>query len=766
MTMALNADNRDLITRTALAELDDPAIQAQIVQGILAAGGDPADYVLSRGQFKSWDNPRYNNPRHPLSIDATSDQYRKVAQLIDSTAASDASAPSAPKSGALLDAFGFNPDGSLKSSTAKTKTPGAAQPGALLEAFGHDVNAPEGRPAAAEPMPPGAVDYITIPGSGTKRYVDARGQLLPVPSYQAPNALARAGEFVSELPGRYGAATSEAFQSANALAASGIEDIRARRYFPTMPSADPSTWTGGGLLKTTTGLIGEPFSLLAGAINPAAEEVDKLTGVPGTGEKAAFLLPGPKVLRTTREMAPSVNALNRVVEENLPTVINRLQSNPTLSLMDVSPGVQTRAIGIAKGEPSAGQTQLFETAEQRVNDRRAQTAHAFESTMGPTPNTVELLAQMKADARKVGTEQINPVLQAASPVDVSPVIAAIDAKLKPGITGVAIPGTTVARGPVQDRLAEIRSSLTDGQSVVTDPMRLHEIQSDLGREANDLMMSATGSDKRLGREIVKVQNGIVDQIDAAAGGQYAPARQAYRDEKDIQRAFDKGQTITSGARTGEAGLENRPEAWQEWMSGATPREQEAARLGARVVIDNHIGTIRQAGRAGADIPDAPFTRAKLDMLFGKDETGRLTQLLADEKAKAETNTLLTRQSVTARAQAAQRETAPRVVEPIAVHAQRLLPAAVLEAVQAPFTGLPGLGTLGLMAYGGVRKGAQAVGRARDIASNNAYARIASTTSPEKRHVILNALAARATRVGYDNKFTNALSRMSTLPLPR
>jgi len=255
-------------------------------------------------------------------------------------------------------------------------------------------------------------------------------------------------------------------------------------------------------------------------------------------------------------------------------------------------------------------------------------------------------------------------------------------------------------------------------------------------------------------------------IDEAAGGKYKPGLSAYRDEMHIQEAFDKGMTITSGARTGEAGLENRPEAWAKWVNGASDREIEAARFGARVVIDNHIGTIRQAGRAGADIPDAPFTRSKLEMLFGKKETDRLVGLLADERAKAETNVLLTRQSVTARAQAAQRQTAPREVLSAGEHVQKLMPAAALEIANALTSGIPGLGLATAYGIGGVRKAGQKIGRAHDIATNDAYAHIASTTVGNERNALIAALRSRETPVGEGNKVLNALRMLSVLPFPR
>ena len=71
----------------------------------------------------------------------------------------------------------------------------------------------------------------------------------------------------------------------------------------------------------------------------------------------------------------------------------------------------------------------------------------------------------------------------------------------------------------------------------------HVIQSDLGAEINNLSKSTSGAEKRLIGPLKEVQSGLVDAIDEATGGKYKPARQVYRNEIEVQEAFDKGREL-------------------------------------------------------------------------------------------------------------------------------------------------------------------------------------------------------------------------------
>jgi hypothetical protein len=176
-----------------------------------------------------------------------------------------------------------------------------------------------------------------------------------------------------------------------------------------------------------------------------------------------------------------VNTLVRDIgRENLPAFINRMRANPSLAPMDVAPGVQTRAIGIAKGEPSPGQTHLFDTVAERVRDRREAVRNAYGGTIGEVPNTVELLDKMKADARAVGQQQIEPALKGAGPVDVTPVVKAIDEEVGPYTIRALQKGRQPPQGlnPTQQRLLQLRQELTFRDSKTGNPFPNKDLSSE------------------------------------------------------------------------------------------------------------------------------------------------------------------------------------------------------------------------------------------------------------------------------------------------
>jgi hypothetical protein len=63
---------------------------------------------------------------------------------------------------------------------------------------------------------------------------------------------------------------------------------------------------------------------------------------------------------------------------------------------------------------------------------------AYTAAMGPAPDVVKMVEGLKDRARAAGRKEIQPALENARPVDVSPVISAIDEKLQPGINALLL----------------------------------------------------------------------------------------------------------------------------------------------------------------------------------------------------------------------------------------------------------------------------------------------------------------------------------------
>lgn len=553
---------------------------------------------------------------------------------------------------------------------------------------------------------------------------------------------------------------------------------------------------GMGLLQTLT-------SPLAAVKHVAT----RVTGDKGFGEKAALIPPGALITPLAAKVAPATNALNTMVNDiakggpqAVSDAIVRLKSNPKLAPMDVAPGVETRAMGIATGAPSTGQTTLFDAARRRSGDAPGDVRAAYTDAMGgPAPDVVVMLDTLKRKVSDIGKSQIEPALAATGPVNVTSVINKIDEQLGPRLLRELREGKTpsIEPTPIQKRLIQVREELTyrgpDSQlfpkktEYFLDPTAkpganvadggAHGVQVRLRREAEELTRSADGDKRLLGSSLGDVRGRLVEAIDRAGGGKpdapgaYRQGLTAYREAHDVDRAREMGQSIFSTSHAGKNASDNRPEVFAEWVKNATKEEIEAARIGGRIAIDNHIGFARNAARTGEGVEKPEFVREKLKLLYGEEGAGRLMARLQDTADQARVNANLTANSKTARSRAAQEETKEREVKTVLQNAgdigQRFgLPVALDVAQAASGSGVPGILTAGLVLAGVGKKGAQVIGRAADRSFNKNYAEIASDSSPKMRNALISALEAKAAELSGGQKLTNALvSSARFLPSP-
>ena len=130
-------------------------------------------------------------------------------------------------------------------------------------------------------------------------------------------------------------------------------------------------------------------------------------------------------------------------------------------------------------------TDIYKDAVDNTNS-------AYTAAMGPNPNVPAIVEVLKDNARKTGREAIQPALDKAKPVDVSPVIAAIDKEIAPGIQGLK---SGLPLSPRQEELWRLRNQLSDPETGETlfDAKRLHEIQSRNGDLAYQYQQSADGN---------------------------------------------------------------------------------------------------------------------------------------------------------------------------------------------------------------------------------------------------------------------------------
>lgn len=447
----------------------------------------------------------------------------------------------------------------------------------------------------------------------------------------------RLGNMATSVGKGYLQSVGESAQSATDMMTSGGKNIAQGRLA-----------TGVG--KLGLGAISYPLSLLTGAIHQFVEKpVTELTGSPDIGARAGFTagaaLPVVPTARAISRRMPTNAAVDAITSSvssiELAEGLNRLKSNPRLSIMDVFPSVKQMGQKLILTE-GQHQNKFVKFIEDRIGSRKGAIEDVYESTIGAPPNVLLKLNELKQNIKDAGKE-INPIIETANPVDVTGVISNIDKKLKPGITSVISAGEPLPLGDMKKGLNEIRKYLTNDKTQRIDANSLHDFQSAIRATADKLSNSADGKDRSLAYHLMNVRNDLVSAIENAAPG-YKSKLAKYRDEYQVQDAFDKGYLITKN----RAGVwDDRPEFWEQWIKGASKEEREAAREGARVAFDDTINGTRHNARKGMDIPETPFNRQKIELLFGKKETDEMVSRLRDERSISEVNSDMIKNSQTA-----------------------------------------------------------------------------------------------------------------------
>ena len=548
---------------------------------------------------------------------------------------------------------------------------------------------------------------------------------------------------------------------------SGMEDLTHGNY-----KGAAGNLFGAGI----GGVAAIPSAVLDRLVN---QPVTQLTGNPDIGNRAEFLAglytPGKVGASKVQATVPTNRMINDLVKdigpENVPSVVSRMAQNERLRVSDVAPVVRTTAQGLVDTAQPNAMRAIVESAEKSKAGAKPSVEEAFNEVVGARPNVVKTLEDIKKKATDAGSEIINPAIKAAKPVDTSGVISAIDDVLKPAVAGIKIGETKIAPTALQTRLAVLRHQLTDGESVLTDPQKLHNIQSDLRAEAHNLTTSSDGAQRTLGKQLYDVRNKLVDAIDVAADKKYKPGLAKYRDAKEIDEAFKAGADFNKQG-TGYAGLADHPDVYRNEVANMTKEQLAAHKLGVRLAVDQTINGYRFGARRGTDIGDVPFKQDKLEILFGKKEAGKLMQKLKDERDIAKSNSKWTQGSKTAETRAAQEARKPREVQPLKLTPSlNGLVAPGLAEAAAYMTHVPmGLGTA-LAVASGVGKGVatkltQVAKNKLDLSTNASYARAAGATGPERQALIARLMShpdvLRAAQVGKPNLTQKLLNTGATL----
>lgn len=494
--MDLDPSQRDIIIRTVIGEAaDQPDIgKAAVAHTILnrvnagSYGKTPTDVVLAPKQYEPWET----RAGALATIPRTSKIYQTVGDIVDGAASGDIPDPTQgathfanvktvqdrgnnkamswingmqnvtrigdhafgnadgpPKVMALnaetstpdfLGAFikqktGVEP---VKASSAKDDTPD------YLSSF---VKAKE-QQAPAEAMPPeGYYDgrlHINVapqvPFSTEKGWIQGptanpNPQNSAVPQV-AQDYLGRLNELANQNAGMIG---------------EGATDISQNK-------------TATGVGKIGLGALGYLTSPL-GAID---KPIEKMTGNKEFGEKASLLVPTSGAGKIANAARPTVMAVKDIIkdigQENIPSVISRLESNPNLTLMDVAPAVRGNAAGLATDPRNVpAMTHLNNFQQQRMAGKQGDAVNIFEDALGATPDMAKTVESIKQRSVDIGKTMIEPALENAAPIPVKSLTRSLDRMIA---SPEAIAGETprIPLDPTQIRLLQLRKQITSGDA--------------------------------------------------------------------------------------------------------------------------------------------------------------------------------------------------------------------------------------------------------------------------------------------------------------
>lgn len=515
------------------------------------------------------------------------------------------------------------------------------------------------------------------------------------------------------------------FNSGKALASEGLSDLTSNK---------PASGVGKAALGALSALISPVTGAVQGGL---ATPITDITGNKEIGDRAADValsgLPFIKGAGTVIKAMPKNKALSQLVEhigtENLPAVVSAMKANPRLAPADLSPRVlqDTQNLFVTEGKHI---DHLANTSAQRMAGRKDAMEAAYDTSGGVAPDLAKKMTDLAQAAKTVGSQKIQPSLDAAKPVSIAATLDAIDNTLKPGVLKI---GDSVPLTAVKNELKGIQRSLRTSKEY--DAKDLHSFQSGLRRTADGLLKSADGGDRQVGQALMNVRNNLVSDIDKSAPG-YKDALGSYRDEMHIADAFKKGHDdiFVSSKK-----IENDPSFVKKWYENLSDHEKQAATEGARAAIYTEMGVAKNPALAGESVARSDFNKTKMEVLFGKEETEKLLTKLAVERAIANTHNKIVEGSQTAMRLASKEGRAL----PTPTEVMKSAPAvAASEVSNYMLGGFPGAGTaiLGAAKVGAMGKDAIKMKLARE--TNARYAQYALPTEGPSRDELIKALESR------------------------
>jgi hypothetical protein len=287
-----------------------------------------------------------------------------------------------------------------------------------------------------------------------------------------------------------------------------------------------------------------------------------------------------------------------------------------------------QASAIARA-PGAGQSLVKQAVRGQKDGASDRVLRNVNATMGKDAGRVTDEAVVEAERKAAG--RLYTVARAQStPVDVRSVSQALD----DAIDGVD--------GSIRTKLESLRKLRVFEGGGTSDAKFAHAARIEI-----DDMISEAGR----GTNAARILRGLRSEIDTVLKTEvpgYAQADKAYSQAIASRTALEDGRNIFKAATA--------PDELEQMVKGMSPMVRDRFIKGARDEVSRIMGTARNDAMAVyTNFAQKGWNREKLAVLFGKPQADRLVSFLEREAARNNAANTITGNSVTAAAQAAQRE---------------------------------------------------------------------------------------------------------------
>ncbi|MBB4407100.1 hypothetical protein [Agrobacterium radiobacter] len=243
------------------------------------------------------------------------------------------------------------------------------------------------------------------------------------------------------------------------------------------------------------------------------------------------------------------------------------EGQPMYNVADAMGYTGERLMSTVARNPSEARQSIVETLRNRQGGQGERLAQFVAEGLEAPDTAAQRAATLTADQEKTANALYNAARKDAGPVNVTPVIEAIDETLSPGVNSLLSPRDKIANDSIEGALQRVRNLLTDGRSNVTDFNVLFRTKLDL----DDMIKNAEGKGAGNRAHYLSRVQKLIDDALADASPTYTRARDTFaRDARRIE-AVDTG---SAAFRPSSRAADNISR-----FARMTPEEQAGFRVG-------------------------------------------------------------------------------------------------------------------------------------------------------------------------------------------